>query len=130
MKTTGTAKPKPRPRLTQNSKIIRTIIDAILDKKGEEIVSLNLKKIPEAVADYFIVCEASNPNLIKAIAENIEKKVIEECGEKPHTFDGKHGGTWMLVDYVDVIVHCMLPETRAYYNVEDLWHDAEKKEHN
>jgi len=118
-----------RPKLTQSSKIIKTIIAAILDKKGEEITSLNLKKIPEAIADYFIICEANNSTLLKAIADNVEKKVIEECGEKPFKFEGKQGEKWILVDYVDVVVHCMMPDTRGFYNLEELWQDAERKEH-
>jgi ribosome-associated protein len=116
-------------KLTYNSKLIKTIIAAIHDKKGEEIISLNLKKIPEATADFFIICEASNPTLLKAIADHIEKKVMEECGEKPFKFEGKQGEKWILVDYVDVMVHCMMPETRGFYNLEELWHDAVKKEH-
>ena len=88
MKTTIDEKKATKSKLTQSSKIIKTIIEAILDKKGEEIISLNLKKIPEAVADYFIICEGSNPNLIKAIADNIEKEVKDACGEWPHKVEG------------------------------------------
>ena len=130
MKTGTIEKQSTRPKLTQNSKIVKTIIAAILDKKGEEVVSLNLKKIPEAIADYFIICEANNPTLLKAIADNVEKMVIENCGEKPYKFEGRQGEKWILVDYVDIVVHCMLPETRGFYNIEELWQDAEKKEHN
>ncbi len=130
MKTTIDEKKKTKSKLTQSSKIIKTIIEAILDKKGEGIISLNLKKIPEAVADYFIICEGSNPNLVKAIADNIEKEVKDACGEWPHKVEGKSGEKWILVDYVDVVIHCMTPETRAFYNLEELWQDAEKKEHN
>jgi ribosome-associated protein len=117
-------------RLTTNSKIIKTIIAAIQDKKGEEVISLNLKKIPESIADFFIICEAGNPNLLKAIADNVEKKVKEVCGEWPYRFEGKQGDKWILIDYVNVVVHCMMPEMRGFYNLEDLWQDAQKKEHN
>lgn len=129
MKTTDTQAIKAPARLTTNSKIIKTIIEAIQEKKGEEIVALNLKKIPEAVADFFIICEGSNPNLIKAIADNIEKKVKEICNEWPHKVEGKSGEKWILVDYVDVVIHCMMPDARSFYNIEDLWQDAEKKEY-
>ncbi len=130
MKTVTDPTPKKLQRLTLNSKLIKTIIAAIHEKKGEEIISINLKKIPEAVADFFIVCEGSNPNLIKAIADNIEKMVQQECGEKPFKFEGKSGEKWILVDYVNVVVHCMTPDVRGFYAIEDLWHDAEQKEHN
>ncbi len=129
MKTGTIETPSTKSKLTQNSRIVKTIIAAIIDKKGEEVISLNLKKIPEAIADFFIICEANNPMLVKAIADNIEKKVLEECGEKPYKFEGKQGEKWILVDYVDVVVHCMMPETRGFYNIEELWQDAEKKEH-
>jgi ribosome-associated protein len=120
---------KKSPRLTLKSKLIKTIIDAIGEKKGEEIISLNLKKIPEAVADYFIVCEANNTTLLKAIADNIEKRVIDDCGEKPYRFEGKPGDRWILIDYVDVVIHCLMSDLRGFYNLEDLWQDAEQTQH-
>ncbi|MBL7765834.1 MAG: ribosome silencing factor [Chitinophagaceae bacterium] len=129
MKTITEGSKKSKARLTLNSKIIKTIIAAIQEKKGEEIIALNLKKIPEAIADFFIVCEANNPNLVKAIADNVEKMVLEVCGEKPFKMEGKQGEKWVLVDYVDVVVHCMMPETRGFYNLEDLWQDAEQKKY-
>ncbi|MBL7772365.1 MAG: ribosome silencing factor [Chitinophagaceae bacterium] len=129
MRTSLEAPVKQKSSLTYNSKIIKTIIAAIQDKKGEEIVSLNLKKIPESIADFFIVCEANNPNLLKAIADNVEKMVHDECEEKPYHFEGKQGDKWILIDYVNVVVHCLLPETRGFYNLEDLWQDAERKQH-
>lgn len=129
MKTVTDAKAKQKTRLTTNSKIIKTIIAAIHEKKGTEVISLNLKKIPEAVADFFVICEANNPNLVKAIADNVEKRVQENCGEKPYKFEGKSGEKWILIDYVDVVVHCMMSDVRGFYNLEDLWQDAEKKEY-
>lgn len=130
MSTVLADKLKPKASLTTNSKIIKTIIAAIQDKKGEEIVSMNLKKIPECMADFFIVCEAGNPNLLMAIADNVEKKVREVCDERPLRKEGKSGDKWILIDYVDVVVHCLMPETRGFYNLEDLWHEAETKTHN
>jgi ribosome-associated protein len=129
LRTSVDVQPKPKTALTYNSKLIKTIIAAIQDKKGEEIVSLNLKKIPESIADFFIVCEASNPNLLKAIADNVEKKVKEECDEWPYRMEGKQGDKWILIDYVNVVVHCLMPETRGFYNLEELWQDAEQKQH-
>lgn len=129
MRTSLEAPVKQKSSLTYNSKIIKTIIAAIQDKKGEEIISLNLKKIPESIADFFIVCEASNPNLLKAIADNVEKKVHEECDEKPYKQEGRQGDKWILIDYVNVVVHCLMPETRGFYNLEELWQDAERKQH-
>jgi ribosome-associated protein len=117
-------------RLTRNSKLFKTIINAIHDKKGEHVVSLDLRKIPEAVADFFIICEASNNNQLRAIADNIEKEVKEKCDEQPFKHEGRQAEQWILIDYVDVVVHIMLPEPRKFYRLEELWSDASSMEHN
>ena len=116
-------------RLTKNSKLFKTIIQAIQEKKGEKIVSMDLRKIPEAVADFFIVCEASNPNQLKAIADNVEEQVKENCAEAPYKHEGRQAQQWILIDYVNVVVHVMLPEPRKFYQLEEMWSDAPVMEH-
>ncbi len=116
-------------RLTRNSKIFKTIIHAIHEKKGEHIISLDLRKIPEAVADFFIICEASNPNLLKAIADNIDVEVKEKTDESPYKHEGRQGEQWLLIDYVNIVVHVMLPEPRKFYGLEEMWSDAPGMEH-
>jgi ribosome-associated protein len=117
-------------RLTRNSKIIKTIITAIQDKKGENIISLDLRKINEAVADFFIICEAGNQPQIRAIAEHIEQTVLEQCEEKPYHHEGYKALQWVLIDYVNVVVHIMLPENRTFYKLEEMWSDAASRNHN
>jgi ribosome-associated protein len=119
---------KSENRLTRNSKLFKTIIEAIHEKKGSEIVSLDLRKIDEAVADFFILCEAQSHIQVKAIADNIAEKVETICGEKP--FHTEQGDQWTLVDYVNVVVHIFQKEQRAFYNLESLWEDAGRMEHN
>ena len=121
----STRKIKSANRLTYRSKIIKTIIAAIQQKKGENIVSLDLRKINEAVADFFIICEAGNQPQIKAIAENIEEQVRRQCEENPYHHEGYQSLQWVLVDYVNVVVHVMLTENRKFYKLEELWSDAE-----
>lgn len=121
---------KSPARLTRNSKLFKTIIEAIQDKKGENIVSLDLRKIPEAVADFFIICQASNNNQLRAIGDNIEKEIKEKCGEAPFKHEGKQAEQWILIDYVNIVVHIMLPEPRKFYHLEELWSDAPAMEHN
>ncbi len=116
-------------RLTKSSKIIKTIINAIYEKKGENVVSLDLRKIHEAVADFFIVCEANNPSLLKAVADEIEYMVKKECEELPYKHEGRQAQQWILIDYVNVVVHVMLPEQRKFYNLEELWSDGVTEEH-
>jgi ribosome-associated protein len=120
---------KTAAKLTRSSKIIKTIIQAIQDKKGEQIVSLDLRKIPEAVSDFFIICEASNNNQLRAIADNIEKEVKEKCDDTPYKHEGRQAEQWILIDYVNVVVHIMLPEPRKFYNLEELWSDAPAMSH-
>jgi len=116
-------------RLTRNSKIFKTIIHAIQEKKGENIVSLDLRKIPEAVADFFIVCEASSNTQVKAIADSIEDLTKQNCDELPYKHAGRQTLQWVLIDYVNVVVHVMLPESRRFYKLEDMWSDAPREEH-
>ncbi|HKO80060.1 MAG TPA: ribosome silencing factor [Chitinophagaceae bacterium] len=125
----STRKVKSANRLTHRSKIIKTIIAAIQEKKGENIVSLDLRKINEAVADFFIICEASNQPQIKAIAENIEEQVRVHCDEDPYHHEGFQSLQWVLVDYVNVVVHVMLTENRKFYKLEEMWSDAAAEKH-
>lgn len=123
-------KKKSAARLTKNSKIIKTIIAAIQEKKGGNIISLDLRKINEAVTDFFIVCEAGSSTQIRAIADNVEERVREKCSENPYHHEGFQQLQWVLIDYVNVVVHVMLTETRKFYLLEEMWSDATSEEHN
>lgn len=116
-------------RINRNSKIFTTIIKAIQDKKGDKVVSLDLRKIPEAVADFFILCEANSNTQVKAIADFVEEEVKNHAGESPYKHEGQTSGQWILVDYVNIVVHIFLPETRKFYKLEEMWSDAEVVEH-
>lgn len=123
-------KRKSAARLTKSSKIIKTIIAAIQEKKGDNIISLDLRKINEAVSDFFIICEAGSQPQIRAIADNVENRVKEKCSENPYHHEGFQKLQWVLIDYVNVVVHIMLPEIRKFYSLEELWSDAAAEEHN
>lgn len=116
-------------RLTRSSKIFKAIIHAIHEKKGENVLSLDLRKIPEAVADFFIICQASNPTQLKAIADFIEYDVKEKTGETVYKHEGRQSLQWILIDYVNIVVHVMLPEPRKFYQLEEMWSDAPAMEH-
>jgi len=117
-------------RLTRNSKIFKAIINAIQEKKGENIISLDLRKIPEAVADFFVICEVNNTTQLKAIADHVEHEVKIKCEERPYKHEGRQALQWVLIDYVNVVVHIMLPEPRKFYQLEEMWSDAPMMEHN
>jgi ribosome-associated protein len=116
-------------RITRNSKLFKVIIHAIEEKKGERIVSLDLKKIPEAVTDFFIICEATNPIQLKAIADFVEEEVKKKCNESPYKHEGRQGEQWILIDYVNIVVHIMLSEPRKFYKLEEMWSDASVMDH-
>jgi ribosome-associated protein len=122
-------KPNKSVRLAKNSKIIKAIIQAIQEKKGEKIISLDLRKIPEAVADYFIVCEAGSTTQVRAITDFIEMEVKERCGEIPYMHEGRQVLQWVIIDYINVVVHIMLPDSRRFYKLEEMWSDAVMEEH-
>ncbi len=116
-------------RITKNSKLFKTIIQAIQEKKGENIVSLDLRKIHEAVADFFIICEAKNHVQVRAIADFIEDQVEKNCEEVPYKHEGMQALQWALIDYVNVVVHIMQSESRNFYKLEDMWSDGIREEH-
>lgn len=116
-------------KLTKSSRLFKTIIKSIQEKKGENIVSLDLRKIHEAVADFFIICEASNPQQIRAIGEFVEEEVKKQCNEAAYKHEGYQALQWVLIDYVNIVVHVMLPEPRKFYQLEEMWSDAVREEH-
>jgi ribosome-associated protein len=124
------ARPKSKVvRLTTNSRLYKTIIRAIQAKKGENIVSLDLRKIPEAVADFFIICQATSNVQVKAISDYIEEQVKKECGENPYKQEGYQALHWVLIDYVNIVIHIMQPDTRKFYRLEEMWSDAVVRAH-
>ncbi|KAA5535156.1 ribosome silencing factor [Taibaiella lutea] len=118
---------KSEVRVSRDSSLFQTILKAIHDKKGENVVSLDLRKIDEAVADFFILCEAQSHIQINSIASNIEEEVRLQCDEKPYHVE--NGQLWTLVDYVNIVVHVFQRDERKFYDLEGLWMDAEKMEH-
>ena len=125
----ATRKKRVATRLTKSSKIIKTIIHAIQQKKGENIISLDLRKIPEAVADFFIICEAVSQPQIRAISDFVEEQLKKKCSEIPYRHEGMKHLHWVLIDYINVVVHIMQPEMRKFYKLEELWSDAAAQEY-
>ena len=116
-------------RLNRNSKLFKTILNAIKDKKAENIISLDLRKIPEAVADFFVICEVSNTPQLKAIADNVEAEAKKHCNEFAFKHEGRKAQQWILIDYINIVVHVMLPEPRRFYQLEEMWSDAPMMQH-
>lgn len=106
--------------------VLKVIADAMAEKKGKNIVSLDLKSIGTAISDYFIVCNADSTTNVVAIADNIEDRVIEKCGRKVLRSQGKENAFWVILDYGDIVVHVFQTPMRDFYRLEDLWADAER----
>lgn len=105
-------------------KLTGTIIRAIQDKKGKNIVSLDLSKIDGAICSCFIVCNADSTTQVAVIAAGIEEQVLETLGEKVWRVEGQQNALWIAMDYVDVVVHIFQTELREFYKLEELWADA------
>ncbi|MCH8331799.1 MAG: ribosome silencing factor [Bacteroidetes bacterium] len=105
------------------------IIQSIQDKKGQRIVSLDLRNINESITDYFIICEADSTIQVKAIAENIVEKVHELTGVNPSHKEGFENLEWVLLDYFDTVVHVFHKTTREFYKLEELWSDVPTTEY-
>ena len=105
-------------------KLIETIVGAIQDKKGKDIVSLDLSGFDGAICSHFVVCNADSTMQVAAIADGVEEAVEEKLGEKVWRVEGKQTGLWVAMDYMDVVVHIFTTELRSFYKLEELWADA------
>lgn len=105
-----------------------SIVEAIQDKKGHKIVVINLESLESASASRFIICQGNSTSQVAAIADSIRESVQEKLDTKPFNYDGYRNSQWIVIDYGNIMVHIFLPETREFYNLEDLWSDAPFKE--
>jgi ribosome-associated protein len=102
----------------------RIIVEAIREKKGHRIVTIDLKKIENSICDSFIICHGESSTQVGAITESIEKKLKDEAGIRSHHIEGLQNSQWVLMDFFDVIVHVFLEEYRYFYKLEELWADG------
>lgn len=109
--------------------VLKVITDAMLEKKGQQVVSLDLSSIGTAISDYFVVCNADSTTAVAAIADNIIVRMEEKCGRKVLRMQGLENDFWIILDYGDIVVHVFLTQYREFYRLEDLWADAERFEY-
>jgi ribosome-associated protein len=103
---------------------VEHIIEGIEEKKGKEIVTINISKLQNTVCQYFIVCHGDSTTQVNAIAQSVEFTMEERANEKVWKKQGFENCQWVVLDYVDVVVHIFLKEAREYYNLEGLWADG------
>ena len=111
------------------SELLEVIVEAIDDKKGQNIVSLDLKGFDGAICDTFVICNADSTTQVDAIANGIEEKVYEKLKEKVWRVEGKENALWVVMDYGDIMVHIFQTELREFYKLEALWADAKMTKH-
>lgn len=113
--------------LSEAAYISELAIHGIQEKKGNDIIRLDLRNIFSSVADYFVICHAESSTQVKAIADSIEKEIYTATQQEPWKKEGLEYGEWILLDYIDVVVHVFRTDKREYYGMEELWGDAEIK---
>ena len=104
-------------------------VAGIQEKKGEKITKLDMRGIDGSVCDFFVICQADNPRQVLAIADSVEDYVFENTKQWPYHREGKENAEWVLLDYVDVVVHIFLDERRDFYKLEKLWADAPRTDY-
>ncbi len=109
---------------TNAQEVIDQIIEGIQDKKGKEIVIVDMLKLGNSICDYFVICQGNSPTQVSAITDSIEDTVRINCRRKPYAVDGLRNAQWVAMDYGDILVHIFLPDVRKFYDIEHLWADA------
>ncbi len=104
--------------------LAEVIVKGMQEKKAKNIVKIDLSHINEAGADYFVICHGDSDRQAKAIADSVEDVVRETMSEKPNSREGQGQNRWVLLDYVNVVVHVFQKEVRDFYEIEELWHDG------
>jgi ribosome-associated protein len=117
----------------KSSEVVATLVDAavkaIQEKKGKDIVSLDLRNVKNAVTDFYIVCHGESNVQVNALARSVEDEIFKALGEDPSHKEGYENAEWILLDYFNVVVHVFNKEKRDFFGIERLWADAEIKEY-
>lgn len=116
------------PRRTPTSPLVDAVIKGIQEVKGKDVVHLDLRGVPNTVCDHFVICHGDSDTQVDSIAGSVDRTVRELMNERPWHTEGQGTGGWVLVDYVDVVVHIFHREKRAFYALEDLWADAVRQQ--
>ena len=115
---------KLKKMIDETKLLVDRIVEGIQEKKGKNIVTIDLQSLPSVICRYFVICEGNTPTQTSAILDSIWNYVRKTTKEKPHVVDGERNAEWIAMDYGTVIVHIFLPHRRAHYDLERLWADA------
>ncbi len=115
---------KTAEKAITSTRLSEVIVEGMLEKKAEDVVIMDLREVKTAVADYFVICSGNSDTQMDAISESIEEQVQKTTSQKPWKREGGDRKEWILIDYVDVVVHIFNKEKRKFYALEELWGDA------
>tara|TARA_B000000609_G_C24012124_1_gene260685 strand:+ start:116 stop:499 length:384 start_codon:yes stop_codon:yes gene_type:complete len=104
--------------------LIEKIVDGISDVKGQNIKMIDLRKIENRICDFYIICSGSSNIHVSAILESVKKKISKSLKEKPSHTEGEENAEWILLDYINVVVHIFQEKVREFYKIEELWGDC------
>ena len=110
--------------ISSPDELIPLIVQGIEDIKGQNISLLDLRNIENSVCDYFIICNGNSNTQVNAIVSSVQKNVSKNIREKPYQIEGVENAEWVLMDYINVVVHVFQKHKREYYDIENLWGDA------
>ena len=108
-----------------SGRLAEVIVQGMQEKKANNIVRLDMRSVNATISDYFVICHADSATQINAIAHSVEEEVYKAFGQEPWQKEGHNNGEWILLDFVDVVVHIFKTEKRSHYGIEDLWGDAQ-----
>ena len=114
--------------MTEARKLVNSVVEGIQEKKGHRIRVADLRGIDDTICQYLVICEGNSPTQVAAIEDSVWDKVHEQTGEKPRAVDGLRNSLWVAMDYTDVVVHVFVPDAREFYDIDNLWEDAEMEE--
>lgn len=108
-----------------SKQLSEVVAQGMLEKKGLDVIILDLRKVKSAVTDFFVICSGNSDTQVDAITDSIEQEVYKRLGQDPWHKEGKENREWILLDYVDVVAHVFKKDRRQFFALEDLWGDAE-----
>lgn len=110
--------------MDQTKELVNTIVEGLQEKKGKNIVTVDLTQLSGAVCQYMVICEGNTPTQVSALSDSVWDFARRKASEKPLSIDGNQNAQWIGMDYGTVLVHIFLPEQREFYNLENLWSDS------
>ena len=113
--------------LAPSEKLSQVVVKGMQEKKASDIIVMDLRKVKNSIADFFVLCSGTSDTQIDAIADSVDEEVYKALEENPWHQEGKDNKEWVLIDYVNVVAHIFKKEKRDFFALEDLWGDAEIK---